>query len=135
LDLSHNSKEEETLMKITAFQLFHGHQVLNIDTEITKKDLAILTALVATVTITTPDGAMATNGEITEKISRATQPIKDLLLGVADPVCYTVFVWGLLEAMLGKGSSGLTRMKYAAIGYVGMSWLPTLMEILRSAKP
>ena len=122
-------------MRITAFQISRGRQVLDVNTEITKKDLTRLTALVATITLLNSSDVMAANGDITEKISKATQPIKDLLLGVADPVCYTVFVWGLLEAMLGKGSSGLTRMKYAAIGYVGMSWLPTLMEILRSAKP
>ena len=121
-------------MKVTAFELFRG-QTMSFDAEITKKDLAILAALVATVTITNPTGVMAASSDITERVSRASQPIKDLLIGVADPVCYLVFVWGLLEAMLGKGASGLNRMKYAALGYAGMNWLPVLMEILRNAKP
>lgn len=127
-------------MKITAFQVFHG-RVLNVNSTITKKDLAILAALVATVTLTDPNGVMAAvvddagKVDIADRVSKATQPIKDLLIGIADPVCYMVFVWGLLEAMLGKGASGLTRMKYAALGYAGMNWLPVLMEILRSAKP
>lgn len=121
-------------MKITGFELIHG-RVLNLDTEITKQDIAILTALVATVTLANPTLSLAATGDISEKMAKATEPIKDLLLGAADPVCYIVFVWGLLESMLGKGASGLTRMKYAALGYMGMNWLPTLMEIMRNAKP
>jgi len=122
-------------LKISAFEILHGHQILNIHAEVTKEDLAILTALVAIVTVANPSDVMAATGDITERIEKASKPIKDLLIGVADPVCYLVFTWGLLEAMLGKGASGLTRMKYAALGYAGMSWLPVLMEILRSAKP
>lgn len=126
-------------MRISAFQLMNNRMVLSMDTEITKKDLAILTALVATSTIANPIDVMAAipneSMDITAKITKASQPIKDLLIGIADPVCYLVFTWGLLEAMLGKGSSGLTRMKYAALGYAGMNWLPVLMDILRSAKP
>lgn len=121
-------------MKVTAFQLIQG-RVLNIDTEITKKDLAILAALVTTATIANPIGVMAASGDIADRVAKASQPIKDLLIGIADPVCYIVFVWGLLETMLGKGSSGLSRMKYAALGYAGMNWLPVFMEILRNAKP
>ena len=121
-------------MKITAFQVVHGRSV-SIDTEITKKDLVTLAALIATVTIASPAEVMAASGEITEKVEKASRPIKDLLIGVADPVCYIVFTWGLLEAMLGKGASGLTRMKYAALGYMGMNWLPVFMEIMRNAKP
>jgi len=122
-------------MRITAFHVSHGRQVLNVDTEITKKDLAVMVALVTTTTLTDPTSAMAATGDIADRVSRASQPIKDLLIGIADPVCYTVFVWGLLETMLGKGSSGLSRMKYAALGYAGMNWLPVFMEILRNAKP
>lgn len=123
-------------MRISGFQLLHG-RIMGIDTEITKKDVAMMTALVLTVTLSNPSNAVAalSSSDITTRISKASQPIKDLLIGAADPVCYLVFTWGLLEAMLGKGASGLTRMKYAALGYAGMNWMPVLMEILRSAKP
>jgi len=121
-------------MKITAFRLVHG-KTMSFDTEITKRDIATLAALVAATTFVNPTEVMAASTDITEKVTKASQPIKDLLIGVADPVCYIVFTWGLLEAMLGKGASGLTRMKYAAIGYMGMNWLPVFMEIMRNAKP
>lgn len=73
--------------------------------------------------------------DIAAQIWEASEPIKQLLIGLADPVCYIVFSWGLLECMLGKGSTGVTRMKYATLGYLGMNWLPTFMEVLRGAKP
>ncbi|MFA6071500.1 MAG: hypothetical protein WC810_23225 [Janthinobacterium sp.] len=121
-------------MKITGFEVFRG-RVMSIDKEITKKDLATLAVLVAAATIITPGHALAAEGDIADRVAKASQPIKDMLLGIADPVCYIVFVWGLLETMLGKGTSGLTRMKYAALGYMGMNWLPLVMELLRNAKP
>lgn len=121
-------------MKITAFQVYN-RRTIAIDTEITKKDLATLTALVTAATIMNPSDVMAASADISDKVERASKPIKDLLIGLADPVCYIVFTWGLLEAMLGKGASGLTRMKYASLGYMGMNWLPVFMQIMRDAKP
>lgn len=121
-------------MRVIAFKVINRH-VMGFDTEITKRDLAALAALVVAANLMNPNDAMAASSDITEKVTKASQPIKDLLIGVADPVCYIVFTWGLLEAMLGKGASGLTRMKYAAIGYMGMNWLPVFMDIMRNAKP
>lgn len=121
-------------MKITGFELIIG-RTLGIDTEITRQDMAILAALVATATLASNHYALAASTDITAKVQKASQPLKDLLLGAADPVCYLVFVWGLLETMLGKGSSGLTRMKYAALGYMGMNWMPVFMDIMRNARP
>lgn len=122
-------------MRVTGFGVLQSKRVTSFDAEITKKDLAILSALVASTMLINPNEVMAASTDITEKVTKASQPIKDLLIGVADPVCYIVFTWGLLEAMLGKGASGLTRMKYAALGYMGMNWLPVFMEIMRQAKP
>ena len=120
-------------MLVTGFQIL-GKKTLNIDTEITKADVAKVAALVAAGTLAAPGELLAAE-DISEKIAKAADPIKQLLIGVADPVCYLVFVWGLLECMLGKGSSGISRMKFAALGYAGLNWLPVLMQILRSAKP
>ncbi len=79
--------------------------------------------------------APATAGmSLATKITLATQPIKDLLIGLADPVCYVVFAWGLLECMLGKSSSGITRMKYATLGYLGMNYIPDFMAVLRGGR-
>jgi len=67
--------------------------------------------------------------------AEASRPIKELLIGAADPVCYVVFCWGFLECMLGKQESGLRRMKYAALAYLGINWTPYFMTILRGMRP
>jgi hypothetical protein len=81
-----------------------------------------------------PVAAQAAPADLSNKVATASQPIKDLLLGVADPVCYIVFAWGLLECMLGKGESGVKRMKFAALGFIGLNWLPFIMDILRGVR-
>ena len=126
-------------MKITAFKV-SGQKVTALEANFTKGDLVKLTAAVAlTMSILMdPANVMAATTDpvsITEKVAKATQPIKDMLLGIADPVCYIACVWGVIELMIGKGSSGLNKIKYALLGYIGLNWLPVLMEMARAAKP
>jgi len=111
-------------------------QSKTITLDLTGRKLIKAAALAAVIIATTgAEPAMAATADIQDRVNRASEPIKDLLIGVADPVCYLVFTWGLLECMLGKASSGVTRMKYATLGYMGMNWLPVLMDIIRQAKP
>lgn len=109
-------------------------KAMSFDIEIDKKKIAKVAIVAIAFNALCPSFALA-EGNITDNVTKASQPIKDLLIGIADPVCYLVFTWGLLECMLGKASSGVTRMKYAALAYAGMNWLPTLMEILRNTRP
>ena len=102
---------------------------------LSKDDKALPVYALAAGADAMPASAAVNGADIADKISKASEPIKQLLIGIADPVCYIVFVWGLLETMLGKGQSGLNRMKYAALGYAALNWLPVLMQILREAKP
>jgi hypothetical protein len=66
-------------------------------------------------------------------LSGAFEPVKHLLLDVADPLCYIMFVWGCIECIVGRPASGLNRMKYAGIGYIAINWIPVIMRVIREA--
>ena len=68
-------------------------------------------------------------------LTGAFEPVKKLLIDIADPLCYVMFVWGCIESIVGRPASGLNRMKYAAIGYIGINWIPVVMSAIRAAAP
>lgn len=68
-------------------------------------------------------------------LSGAFEPVKNLLLDIADPLCYVMFVWGCIECIVGRPASGLNRMKYAAIGFISINWIPVVMDAIRAASP
>lgn len=68
-------------------------------------------------------------------LSSAFEPVKRLLIDIADPLCYVMFVWGCIECIVGRAASGLNRMKYAAIGYIAINWIPVVMQAIRAATP
>jgi hypothetical protein len=68
-------------------------------------------------------------------VTSAFEPIKKLLIDLADPLCYVMFVWGCIECIVGRPASGLNRMKYASIGYIAINWIPVVMAAIRAAAP
>ncbi|PUB09602.1 hypothetical protein [Paenisporosarcina sp. OV554] len=68
-------------------------------------------------------------------IPSAFQPVKDLLISMAEPLCYVMFVWGCIEVICKRPASGLDRMKYAAIGFIGINLIPVIMETIKAAAP
>lgn len=68
-------------------------------------------------------------------IPAAFQPVKDLLISMAEPLCYVMFVWGCIEVICKRPASGLDRMKYAAIGFIGINLIPVIMETIKAAAP
>lgn len=68
-------------------------------------------------------------------ITSAFEPVKDLLISLADPLCYIMFVWGCVECIVGRPATGLDRMKYAAIGFIAINWIPVIMNTIRSVAP
>jgi hypothetical protein len=68
-------------------------------------------------------------------ITSAFEPVKKLLIDLADPLCYVMFVWGCIECIVGRPASGLNRMKYASIGYIAINWIPVVMATIRAAAP
>jgi hypothetical protein len=80
-------------------------------------------------------GGGAVTAMAATSLSGAFEPVKILLLDVADPICYIMFVWGCIECICMRPASGLNRMKYAAIGYIAINWIPVVMTAIRSAGP
>lgn len=83
----------------------------------------------------TGSAAVAVMGSGGVSITSAFEPVKVLLLDISDPLCYVMFVWGCIECICGRPASGLNRMKYAAIGYIAINWVPVIMSVIRNAGP
>lgn len=79
-------------------------------------------------------GLTAHAAEVTD-LSSAFVPIKELLIDLADPLCYVMFIWGCIECIVGRPASGMDRMKYAAIGFIAINWIPVIMNVIRGAAP
>lgn len=89
-----------------------------------------------TVAGTTSIGsANSASAQSVDTIASAFEPIKELLISLADPLCYIMFVWGCVECIVGRPASGLDRMKYAAIGFIAINWIPVIMNTIRSVAP
>lgn len=69
-------------------------------------------------------------GYITDKIIHAFDPLIELCQACAYPVAFVGMSAGFLLIMLGQKSKGLAIVKYAAIGYIGMQFVPGIMKIL-----
>jgi len=67
---------------------------------------------------------------ITERIMHAFDPLIQLIQGLAYPVTFIMFSAGFLVMISGKPQRGLQMMKWAALGYLGMMFLPAIMTIL-----
>lgn len=68
-------------------------------------------------------------------IPSAFEPVKALLISLAEPLCYVMFVWGCIEVICKRPASGLDRMKYAAIGFIGVNLIPVIMEVIKASSP
>lgn len=77
--------------------------------------------------------AAAAGGFDINMVKVAVDPVKEFLIALADPICYVMFVWGCIECIVGRASSGLNRIKYAALGFIAINWIPMVMEIIRAA--
>lgn len=60
----------------------------------------------------------------------AFQPVIALIQGVSFPIAFIMFSGGMLLIMVGQRHRGLTMIKWAAVGYVGMQLVPGLMGIV-----
>lgn len=67
---------------------------------------------------------------LAEKIAKAFDPVIELLQGISYPVAFIMMGAGFLVLMTGNRQKGLNMIKWAAIGYIGMQFVPVLMNIL-----
>jgi len=75
------------------------------------------------------------NTSVNEVIPSTFEPVKDLILSLAEPLCWIMFAWGCIEVICKRPSSGLDRMKYAAIGFIGIQLIPVMMNVIKTAAP
>lgn len=95
-----------------------------------KNDKQTLGALAVAPIVTLFKHDTAAAGAIGETIKRAFDPIIDLVQGVSYPVCFLMLCGGFLLVMINQKHRGMTMIKWAAIGYIGMQLAPALMDIL-----
>jgi hypothetical protein len=67
---------------------------------------------------------------LADKIIGAFDPIIQLAQGVSYPIAFLMICGGFLLIMVGQRSKGLSMLKWAAVGYVGMQFAPAIMQIL-----
>ncbi|MNY85675.1 hypothetical protein D3C78_18740 [compost metagenome] len=69
----------------------------------------------------------------TVPIAERFEPLMTLLMDLAGPVCRIMFILGFVMVIVGKPRQGIDKMKWAAIGYIGIQWTPMLMDIIKGA--
>lgn len=67
---------------------------------------------------------------IHDKIKDAFQPIIDLTQAISYPLCFLVVSCGFILIMVGDKGRGKALLKWGAIGYVGLQFVPVIMDIL-----
>lgn len=67
---------------------------------------------------------------IGDTIIRACQPIIELIQGISYPVGFIMICAGFLVIMTGNKQKGLSMIKWAALGYIGMQFAPAIMAII-----
>ena len=68
--------------------------------------------------------------DMTTRITRAFNPLIDVAQAVSYPVCFLMATGSFLLIMTGNRERGLQMLKSAAIGYIGLQFVPSIMQIL-----
>lgn len=64
-------------------------------------------------------------------VSGAFDPFIHTLQDIAGPVCFIMIVLGFGLVMVGKPKQGVEKIKWAALGYIGIQWTPMIQDIIR----
>jgi len=68
--------------------------------------------------------------DITKKMQDGFNPLIELLAGLGYPLTYGMLSIGMIMIITGKKSKGLEIMKWAAIGYIGLQFVPFILNLL-----
>lgn len=104
--------------------------------ELVKKDMMVanyykIAAGVGVALLTNTTYAYAdTLGGVTEKMKVIISPVVELLAGLGYPVTYGMLITGFIMIIMGKKTKGLEIIKWAAIGYIGLQFVPFILSIL-----
>lgn len=75
-------------------------------------------------------GSVTMASGLQERIIGAFDPLIQLLQGISYPLAFLMITCGFLLMMTGQKSRGLSMMKMAGLGYIGLQLAPALMGIL-----
>lgn len=67
---------------------------------------------------------------IADKMKEGLNPIIELLAGLGYPLTYAMLIVGAIMIITGKKSKGLEVIKWACIGYIGLQFVPFLLNLL-----
>lgn len=67
---------------------------------------------------------------IADKMKEGLNPIIELLAGLGYPLTYAMLIVGAIMIITGKKSKGLDVIKWACIGYIGLQFIPFLLNLL-----
>lgn len=84
---------------------------------------------VGATTLLTPVTVQAAT-DLTTRIARAFNPLIDLAQAVSYPICFLMATGSFLLIMTGNRERGLGMLKSAAVGYIGLQFVPSIMQIL-----
>lgn len=68
--------------------------------------------------------------DVSRKMQEGLNPLIELLAGLGYPLTYGMLSIGMIMIITGKKSKGLEIMKWAAIGYIGLQFVPFLLNLL-----
>lgn len=71
-----------------------------------------------------------TLGGVSDKLKTIVSPVIELLAGLGYPVTYGMLITGFIMVIMGKKHKGLEIIKWACIGYVGLQFVPFILNIL-----
>lgn len=71
-----------------------------------------------------------TLGGVSDKLKTIVSPVIELLAGLGYPVTYGMLITGFIMVIMGKKSKGLEIIKWACIGYIGLQFVPFILNIL-----
>lgn len=69
---------------------------------------------------------------IEDGIIKAFDPLISLMQGISYPITFLMLSGGFILIIMGQKSKGLTMIKWAAVGYIGLQFAPAIMKILVS---
>ncbi|AYP68780.1 hypothetical protein BpsM61_00006 [Bacillus phage vB_BpsM-61] len=74
--------------------------------------------------------AFSVEGAVANKIMQSFEPVIQLVQGVSYPVAFLMLSGGFILIMTGQTSRGMSMIKWACLGYLGLQLAPGLMAIV-----
>jgi len=98
--------------------------------EVTRKFIPATLSTLALSQFATAASAAGPANAIQDKIIHSFDPLIEVISAMAYPLGFVMMTAGFLVIMTGNKSKGLHLIKWAALGFIGMQFIPGIMSIL-----